>query len=223
MAVSGQHQLGGAVPARDHVLRHGRGVLRDLPCQAEVGDDQVARLGHQQVGGLQVPVDDAVRVGEAQAAQQLEHEVLEVRVLQRLRALDDAVQVRVQQLHDEVDLVVVDVDRHVTQRDDVGVAPQPAHEAYLSQSMHAVSAGLAHGRHLLDGHFLARLFVEGGDHHAVRSGAEHFDWLILALQPEARGGLHAVLSTSSLVGDLKFSQVTRVNRHSAQKLNIQAG
>jgi len=77
-----------------------------LASQAEVGDDEVAVLRDEQVRGLEVAVHDAVRVREAQAAQQLVKEVLEVRIPQGLRGLDDAVQVGVEQLADDVQLVL---------------------------------------------------------------------------------------------------------------------
>jgi hypothetical protein len=50
---------------------------------------------------------DAVRVREAQAAQQLVQEVFEVGVPQRLRGLNDSVQVGVEELADDVQLVLL--------------------------------------------------------------------------------------------------------------------
>ena len=57
---------------------HRRALVGDLAREAEVGDAQVAVLGHEQVGGLEVAVDDAVVVRKAEATQELEEEVLEV-------------------------------------------------------------------------------------------------------------------------------------------------
>lgn len=54
----------------------------------------------------------------------LEHEVAVVGIAQRLRGLYDAVQVRVQQLHHDVQLVVVLADEQVLQRHDVRVRTQ---------------------------------------------------------------------------------------------------
>jgi hypothetical protein len=48
-------------------------------------------------------------------------EVLEVGVAEGLRGLDDAVEVRVVELHDDVELVVLHGDDEVLERDDVGV------------------------------------------------------------------------------------------------------
>lgn len=71
-------------------------------------------------------MNDAVRVRKTQATQQLVHEVLEVRILQRLRALNNAVQVAVHVLHHQVQLIIIQVYHQVLERDDVWVLAQPA-------------------------------------------------------------------------------------------------
>ena len=97
-------------------------------------------------------MDDPVGVSEAQAAQQLVKEVLEVRVTERLRALDDAVQVRVEELHDDVELVggagALGHDE-VLEADDVGMLAKPAHEPDFAQRVLAVDRRRAHRRDAL--------------------------------------------------------------------------
>jgi hypothetical protein len=91
-----------------------------------------------EVGGLQVAVDDVVAVQEAQATQELEQKVLQVRVAQRLRRLDDLVQVRVVQLHHDVARVLLHVQHNVPEGDHVGVLAQPPHQPQLAQRVLAV-------------------------------------------------------------------------------------
>jgi hypothetical protein len=101
VAVRAEHEFGGPVPAGHHVLSHGALALGHLASKAEVRDHKVACLGDQQVGRLQVTVHNAVRVGEAEAPKELEHKMLEVRVLEGLAALDNAVEIRIKKLQRE--------------------------------------------------------------------------------------------------------------------------
>jgi hypothetical protein len=71
-----EQQLGRAVPARDHVLRH-HVALRRRPRQPEVADLEFAVGVQQQVAGLQVTVDHVRRVDELEPAQDLVQEVLQ--------------------------------------------------------------------------------------------------------------------------------------------------
>lgn len=71
-----EQELGGAVPPRDHVLRH-HVALRRWARQPEVADLEVAVGVQQQVAGLQVPVDYVRRVDVLEPAQYLVQEVLQ--------------------------------------------------------------------------------------------------------------------------------------------------
>mmetsp|Transcript_27548 Transcript_27548/g.87211 ORF Transcript_27548/g.87211 Transcript_27548/m.87211 type:complete len:437 (-) Transcript_27548:485-1795(-) len=167
--VGAKHELRRAVPARHDVLRHGvddalvgrvaprpRGPLAREP---KVRDAQVAVAAHEQVPRLEVAVDDTVLVHEVHAAQQLDHEVPRVRLGERLRRLDDAVQVAVHELHHQVELVAVLLHDAVPQRDDVRVLPEVAHEPQLAQHVLRVGARLRDGRDALDGNARVHLIV----------------------------------------------------------------
>lgn len=162
--------------------------------------------GDEQVAGLQVAVQHAVLLHVADAAQQLVHEVLEVRVGEVLVRLDDAVQVRVQEVHHDVDLVLLLAHVQVPQRDDlvvgrgrqagpraraalrrathVAVAAEVAHEADFAQGVLGVDGRLGHGRDLLDGHLLAGLLVPRGADDAVRTAAQGPDERIIRVAVE---------------------------------------
>ena len=83
-------------------------------------------------------MNDAKGVRKAQPAQKLIEKVLEVRISQRLRRLNDLVQVRVIQLHGDVQRVVREVHDNVLEADDVGVLSEPAAQANLAQCVLAI-------------------------------------------------------------------------------------
>ena len=49
-----------------------------MSCKTKVCYSELTALSHQKVGGLQVPVNDALAMGKTKAAKELEDEVLEV-------------------------------------------------------------------------------------------------------------------------------------------------
>ena len=76
-------------------------------------------------------------------------------------------QIRVHELHDNVELVIIRVDAEVLQRDDVGVLSKIPHEAHLAQRVLSVGGRRAHRSYLLDGDLSARLPILGRADHAV--------------------------------------------------------
>ena len=75
------------VPQRDHFVREsplGCPILG--PCQAKVGNLQVALVVDEQVGGLQVSVEDVFGVAIAEALQQLAHVALHLHMGNRTDA-----------------------------------------------------------------------------------------------------------------------------------------
>lgn len=74
------------------------------PGEAKVTDLQVAVLVDENVGRLQVPVDDASRVNILEAAENLVEEVLDELLLQWSRR-EETVEVGAQELGDKVDVL----------------------------------------------------------------------------------------------------------------------
>jgi hypothetical protein len=112
--VHGDAVLGGAeqelrrsVPERDHAAGHG---LR-LPGveeggEAEVGDPERAVVADEEVGSLDVPVEDSPGVAVAQALEDLGHEAFDLRLRESLsRERGEAGEVVLHVLEDEVEAV----------------------------------------------------------------------------------------------------------------------
>ena len=186
VSVSREHELWRTVPACYDMLGHDRrSLLRHLAGETKIGDTKVAVFRDEEVSWLQITVDDSIVVRKAKAAKKLEKEVLEVlqmvkevagqsgffrkgcraekrrayRISQRLRRLNDAVQIRVHEFHDDVQLVVISVDTEVFEADDVGVFSQVTHESHLTQSVLSVDCGRAHWRDLLNSYFSTSITV----------------------------------------------------------------
>ena len=102
-----QHDLRRSVPPRRNVFGHEAGILLcrlDASRQAKVANLKVAVGVEQEVGRLEVAVDDVGRVEGLEGAEGLVDKVLGVVVGEVLGA-DDAVHVGLHQLLDEVDLL----------------------------------------------------------------------------------------------------------------------
>jgi len=120
-----EKDLGGAVPAGGDVVgQHGaaRGFhAGDGPAEPEVADADVAVGVEQQVGGLDVAVEQAGGVHEEEGAQELVDDVLLVDLLEDVRP-DHGVQVRLHKLENQVQVAVVLGPDNIDQADDVIVA-----------------------------------------------------------------------------------------------------
>jgi len=79
---------------------------RSSPSQTEIGDTELTRPGHQEIAWLEVTVDDTMVVEELEPFKELVHEVPVVGIGKGLGGLDDTVKIRVQQLHDYVQLII---------------------------------------------------------------------------------------------------------------------
>ena len=103
-----QQELRGAVPESDH--QAGVGLQRGpvLARQPEVPDPEASAVREEQVGGLDVAVQDPVVVQVRQPAQQLDHERLDLAGQERLpHHLHQRLEVVLQEVHHQVDLVHV--------------------------------------------------------------------------------------------------------------------
>ena len=100
-----------AVPTGGDVVRHGDGLPLHVrvvdPAQAKVADLQVAVRVHQEVAGLQVPVDHVRRVEEEDAPEDLVQEELDVRLGEVLGGLYYGGEVGFHQFGDDVEGVEV--------------------------------------------------------------------------------------------------------------------
>eukprot|EP00624_Nannochloropsis_granulata_P003243 evm.model.NODE_2643_length_17297_cov_37.226223.1 len=75
------------------------------PGEAEIGDPQLTGTRNKEIARFEIAVDDAVVVEEFQAFKDLVHEEAEVGVREGLFRLDDSMEIRVEELHDYVELV----------------------------------------------------------------------------------------------------------------------
>ena len=159
-------QLGRAVPPRHDVLgeqagaplaRLARGVLgllQHVAREAEVGERELAVAVEEEVGRLHVAVDDAGVVEVRERAEDLEEHVLHVGVRERLRRVDDAVEVGVVQPRHQVHVAPA-VGReggrrhHVDQVEHVGVAQRPQQPDLAEEALRvgAVGEGVHHLLH----------------------------------------------------------------------------
>jgi hypothetical protein len=130
--------LGRRVARRaDHRTRRLRPArFRQRPCQAEVGDAHDAVLVEQEVGGLDVAVDEAAGVRVLERGRDLAPDVGRLRRRAAGTGVEEAAQAApLEQLEDhERDLVVAPVvDRHdvgvVQGRGDLGLGAEPPEEA----------------------------------------------------------------------------------------------
>ena len=106
-----KHDFRRSVPPSDNVFRQERPLrgiphliaVQNAPRQAEVADLQIAIGVDQQVRWLQIAMQHVGRVDELDRPQHLIYEVLDVIEAQALLGVDDAVQIGLHQLADDVD------------------------------------------------------------------------------------------------------------------------
>ena len=172
--VHGEHQLGGAVPARRHVLGHERGVVlgrgRESAGHPEVADLELAVAVDEEVARLEVAVEDASRVDVLESPQDLVQEVLGVFIAEGLHGVYDVVKVALHQVQNYVHVLegrsVFGRLHHVQDGDDVLVA-EVAEDLELAVGPLGDGRYLEYLGHLLDGDAEARAVVHGGAHHPV--------------------------------------------------------
>mmetsp|Transcript_12080 Transcript_12080/g.30515 ORF Transcript_12080/g.30515 Transcript_12080/m.30515 type:complete len:653 (-) Transcript_12080:267-2225(-) len=189
VVLGAQEDLGRAVPQRDHQLRHRRRrdaafvalVLRVLPGQPKVAHLELPPVVVQDVGGLQISVQDPVLMQVRHAREQLEHELLRLRHRKRLLHLvvHAVLEVVLHVLHHHVHLIAALANDHLRDVDDVGVVE-------LHKNVNLADGGL--GEALLEGllhHLdaLQRAYLLGFDvprlvHHTIRALRDLADALV---------------------------------------------
>mmetsp|Transcript_53348 Transcript_53348/g.108529 ORF Transcript_53348/g.108529 Transcript_53348/m.108529 type:complete len:356 (+) Transcript_53348:57-1124(+) len=170
VARGAQQDLRCTVPTRGDVVRqHGAasgGRLGQRTAQAEVTQLHVAVGVEEQVGGLDVPVEQLCSVHVVQRLQQLVAHILLVDVLQDVGA-DDVVQIRFHIVEHKVDVLVVLRTDNVQQPDDVVVATELLEVHDLTERALGVR-GVAEGvEALLERYRVAGTAVHGFPHNAV--------------------------------------------------------
>ena len=108
----------------------------------------------------------------------LVHEVAEMGFGEGLFGLDDPVEVRVEEFHDDVELVVAFAQEEVFEGDDVFVLPQTAHHADFAEDMLGVDDVGGDGGDAFDRHVFVRFGVEGGADDAVGTFPYWFEVLV---------------------------------------------
>ena len=174
-----------AVPASDDVFGEVGLVLLDAPAQSQIADLDVAIFVDQDVLGLDVAVDNLAFVHVLHGPQDLEDEVLDVLLSERVPQPHDLVQVGVHELGDQVDVLVVlpmgRVDRN--QFDDVGVV-QELVQNDLAVDPFGVEGVVEHLLYFLYGHSLVGCLVQGLDDLAVPALTQHLLERVLAAYDE---------------------------------------
>ena len=166
------------MPAIDAGLRHlhvvgGAG-------QAEVGDlDALDAVFEQDVGRLDVAMDQALLVSGGQAGGDLAADAEDLLQLQRAFAVDFVLErLAVDELHHQVGRLVRVVDG--VDRDDVIVMHGRGGRGLAEEALDGGRIGGQLRGHHLDGHDAAELGVEGPQHDAHAAVADDFDDLVFA-------------------------------------------
>ena len=122
----------------------------------------------------------------AHTAHELVHEVPVVRVRERLGRLNDAVQVRVEQLHHDVQLVVAFVAKHVEHGDHVVVRAEQTHQPDFAQHVLRVSRVRGHRPNAFDRNLALALRVGARAHDAVRASPNRLELRVTPRDLESR-------------------------------------
>jgi len=162
--LEGQHDLWSAVPASGDVLGHETRVVLSRcgrACKTEVADLKIAVGVQEEVGWLEIAVENIGGVHGLQCAKGLVDEVLAV-VIREILGANDAVHIRLHELLDKVDLLeklIASWLLNIKDRDDVLVV-EVAEELHLAKGSQA-EHGVVEWGDLLDGNLLSGWLVKG--------------------------------------------------------------
>ena len=135
-------------------------VVRGQPRQAEVEDLQTAVVSEEQVLRLQVPVDDAARVGGGETVGQLDRQPLYLR-RRKARPVDHgAERVSFEQLGDQEGRAVLLSE--IVHGEHVRVLERTGGPGLLLEAL--LPSRVVRGSHHLHRHAPAELFVAGNEH-----------------------------------------------------------
>lgn len=161
-----------------HVRCHHEGRPR-RPCQSEVQNLQRAVRSDDDVARLQIPVYDAGRVQMLDAAQHLIEQVTHPLVIQV--HLNHLTQIRVHQLHHQVDILELFqryLRRERIQQTDYVFVVDEFHEFELAVGPLRVRHILEGATELLYGHILLGDGINGGTDDALGAGTDGFQTLV---------------------------------------------
>jgi hypothetical protein len=173
--------LGRHVRRRAHHLRPGGQIRVVAGRRGQLGDPEVDDLHRvpaavaahdEDVGRLEIAVEDAGPVRRRQAARTLRHDRERAGRRQRPLALEHAGQVAaVEVLHHDV-VAAVGADVEVDDVDDVGMADPAGGDRLAVEPNQHLAAARRGRRQQLDRHGLLGALVLGGEHGAVAAGAD---------------------------------------------------
>jgi hypothetical protein len=165
-----EQELRRAVPERDDAAGHGLPLARvEEGGEPEVGDPEQAVVVDEEVGALDISVQDAPRVAVAQALEDLAHEALDLRLREALAGQrGEAGEVVLHVLEDEVEAVREARGDDALQPDHVGVVQPPEDVDLPRHEPHAVRVHVDEA-HPLQRHDLTALQVPRLVHVAVRA------------------------------------------------------
>jgi hypothetical protein len=168
-----EQELRRAVPERDDAAGHGLALGGvEGGGEPEVGDPEHAAVVDEQVGALDVPVQDAAGVAVAQALQDLAHEALNLRLREALPGeRGEPGEVVLHVLEDEVEAVGEAGGDDALQLDHVGVVQPPEDVDLPRHEPHALRVHVDEA-HPLQRYDLAGLQVPRLVHVAVRALAD---------------------------------------------------
>ena len=179
-------QRGGCSSEKVETSKNAR--QRTLRARTEIANDQVAVGVDENIGGFQVAVHDSGRVDELQTLQHLVEEVLVVGVTEFLSHADQAVEIALVPVEDEVQVVEVGGSgwrgHDVTELDDVVVVGQMTQQLDFAKDTLRVDEILEHVRHFLDGDTVADDDVVGGAHSAVGAAGDVLEVLVADIDLE---------------------------------------
>ena len=160
--------LGGPVPEGDDAGGVGDVVGAEVAGEAEVAELELAGVGEEEVGELDVAVDDPAVVEEGDGLEELPHEALDLAEGEgAAERVDEAGEVVLAELEGEEDGVRGRAREHPPERHDVGV-PAPLQDPDLADGRHGDAVSLPVHAHALERHHLPRLLVPRLVHHPVR-------------------------------------------------------
>lgn len=99
-----QDHFRGSVPPGYDVLRQRRGRLFVASRKTKIADLKVTIFIEQEIGWLQISMDDVGRVNVETASKQLIHEILDVVISKILARVDDSMHVRLHQICNDIDI-----------------------------------------------------------------------------------------------------------------------
>lgn len=205
---AGHNELRGSVPAGGDVVGPEDDVwlliIEGSAGEAEVDDAEVALGVDQDVGGLEVAVEDAGGVNVVYATNKLEDQPANMLVGQLNLRAKDAGQISGHEFEDDkyvVEAVAIGREKYVLDGDDILVSLEQTEELELAKRASSFGSLLKDAHDAFDGDLLAGLHVDCGADDAVAAFADYLLEAVLVLGERGKKELllEPVEQTATLV------------------------